>query len=38
MLALSREKRKVIELWADYFEMYDPDGFKEFYQSQQYRC
>ena len=38
MLALSREKRKVIELWADYFEMYDPDGFEKFYQSKLYRC
>ena len=33
MNSLSRENRKVIELWEDYFEMYEPDGFKYFYQS-----
>ena len=38
MNSLSRENRKVIELWEDYFEMYEPDGFKNFYQSKNYRC
>ena len=38
MNSLSRENRKVIELWEDYFEMYAPDGFKNFYQSKNYRC
>ena len=38
MSSLSREKRKGIELWEDYFEMFNPEGFKEFYQSKQYRC
>ena len=38
MNSLSRENRKVIELWEDYFEMYEPDGFKNFYQSKNCRC
>ena len=38
MASLSREKRKVIELWEDYFEMYNPDEFENFYQSKKYRC
>ena len=38
MNSLSREKRKGIELWEDYFELFNPDGFKNFYQSKNYRC
>jgi hypothetical protein len=35
---LSREKRHEFDIFKDYFEMFNPSGFKEFYYSTKYRC
>ena len=38
MNSLSREKRQEFDIYKDYFEMFNPSGFKEFYYSTKYRC
>ena len=35
---LSREKRQEFDIFKDYFEMFNPTGFKQFYYSKKYRC
>ena len=35
---LSREKRQEFDIFKDYFEMFNPTGFKQFYNSKKYRC
>ncbi len=35
---LSREKRTEIDLFKDYFEMYNPSEYESFYYSTKYRC
>jgi hypothetical protein len=35
---LSREKRNEFDIFKDYFEMYNPSRFKQFYYSKKYRC
>ena len=38
MNSLIREKRNEFDIFRDYFEMFNPSGFKSFYQSKNYRC
>ncbi|MBT4206950.1 hypothetical protein HOE22_01255, partial [Candidatus Woesearchaeota archaeon] len=35
---MSREKRQEFDIFKDYFEMFNPTGFKQFYYSKKYRC